>query len=78
MVLAVVAVKLLPLTLGLGFAAGIFLVGLLVAGLSLVAAVGVLGLLVVAVLAPIWIPVLLVVGVVSLFRRSPAGSRAGG
>lgn len=77
MVLAVVAVKLLPLTLGLGFAAGIFLVGLLVAGLSLVAAVGVLGLLVVAVLAPIWIPVLLVVGVVSLFRRSPAGSRAG-
>ncbi len=69
-VLAVVALKLLPLTVGLGFAAGLFLVGLLVAGLSLVAAVAVLGLILAAVLAPIWIPVLVVAGIVSLFRRA--------
>jgi hypothetical protein len=69
-VLAVVAIKLLPLTLGLGFAAGFFLVGLLVTGLSLVAAIAVLGLILAAALAPIWIPVLVVAGIVALIRRA--------
>lgn len=68
-VLAVVAIKFLPLTLALGFMAGLLLVGLLAAGLSLLAGIGVLALVLLAVLAPIWIPVLLVVGVIAGVRK---------
>lgn len=68
-VLAVVAIKFLPLTLALGFMAGLALVGLLAAGLSLLAGIGVLALVLLAVLAPIWIPVLLVVGLIAAVRK---------
>lgn len=69
-VVALVAIKLLPLTIGLGFVAGLLLVGLMAAGLSLLAGIAVLAVVLGAVLAPIWIPVLLIVGLVALIRRA--------
>lgn len=66
---ALIAIKLLPLTIGLGFVFGLLLVGLLAAGLSLLGGVAVLALVLAAVLAPIWIPVLLLVGLVALIKR---------
>lgn len=69
-IIALIAIKLLPLTIGLGFAAGLLLVGLVVAGLSLIAGVAVLALVLGAVLAPVWIPVLLLVGLIALIRRA--------
>ena len=68
--LALVAIKLLPLTIGLGFAAGFFLVGLIAVGVSLVAAISALALVAAAVLSPVWIPVLLLVGLIALIKRS--------
>lgn len=68
-ILALVAIKLLPLTIGLGFATGVLLVGLVMAGLSLLAGIAVIALVLGAVLAPVWIPVLLLVGFIALIRR---------
>lgn len=67
---ALIAIKLLPLTIGLGFAVGVALVGLMAVGLSLVAGVAAIALLAGAVLSPIWVPVLLVVGSIVLIKRS--------
>lgn len=66
---ALVAIKLLPLTIGVGFAVGLLLVGLVMAGLSLLAGIAVIGLALGAVLAPVWIPALLLVGLIALIRR---------
>lgn len=66
---ALVAIKLLPLTIGVGFAVGLLLVGLVMAGLSLLAGIAVIGLALGAVLAPVWIPALLLVGLIVLIRR---------
>ncbi|MBI5688758.1 MAG: hypothetical protein HZC55_01580 [Verrucomicrobia bacterium] len=71
-VAALVAVKLLPLTLGLGFVLGLLVVGLLVLGLSLVAVVAVAAVALGAALAPIWIPALVVVGIITLIKRLSA------
>lgn len=68
--LAIVAVKLLPVTLVLGC--------LLAAGIALLAGIGVamlaagtcLGLLVVTLLSPIWLPILAIIGIVALVKRS--------
>jgi hypothetical protein len=76
-VAAVVAVKLLPLTLGLGFLLGLLLIGLLGVGLSLVAVVVVAVVGLAAVLAPIWIPVLAIVGLVALIRKLSAKPATG-
>lgn len=69
LVAAVIAVKLLPVTLALGcifaLALGIFAL----VGMSVVAAAICLGLLLGAVLAPIWIPVLAVIGLIALIKR---------
>ena len=69
LVLAIVAVKLLPITLAAGFVAGLVLVALAVLGLSVVA--GILTLVGVAavVLAPVWIPVLALIGLIALVKR---------
>jgi lysylphosphatidylglycerol synthetase-like protein (DUF2156 family) len=73
-VLVLVALKLLPVTLALGCVLGAALLAALAVGLSLaVAALGV-ALAVAAALSPIWVPVLAIVGIVSLCRR---GRRAG-
>jgi hypothetical protein len=79
-VAAVVAVKLLPLTLALGFLLGLLLVGLLVLGLSLVGVVFVAAIALGAISAPLWIPLLVVVGLIALIKKlsaKPAASAAG-
>jgi hypothetical protein len=67
---ALAAIKLLPLTIGLGFATGLVLVGLIAMGFSLLAVVALLVLVAGAVLAPVWIPVLLLVGLIALIRKA--------
>ena len=67
---AVIAVKLLPLTLGLGILLGVSIVGLAAVGVSALALILGLGLVLAAVLSPIWIPVLAIVGLVALIKRS--------
>lgn len=71
-VAAIVAVKLLPLTFALGCVLGLLLVGLLLLGLSMVAVALVASVALVSVLAPIWIPVLLIVGLFALIKRLSA------
>lgn len=68
-VAALVAIKLLPVTLALGFVLGLAVVGLAIAGLSVVAALAVGAIVVAAVLSPVWIPVLLIVGLIALVKR---------
>lgn len=68
--LVLVAIKLSPLILLAAFA-GLLVAGVLGAlGLSLMAGVLATALLVAAVLSPVWVPVLLVVGAVSLWRKA--------
>lgn len=71
---AVIAVKLLPLTLGLGILLGLTLVVLAAVGVSFFALVLGLGVVLAAVLSPIWIPVLAIVGLVALIKRSSRSS----
>ena len=72
-VLAVVAVKLLPLTFALGCLLALAVVAVIGIGVSVVGALigGVVVLAIAA--APIWIPVLALVGLVSLLKRSNGG-----
>jgi hypothetical protein len=66
----IVAIKLLPITIGLG---GLFiglLVGLAAMGVSALLALLGLGLALAALTSPIWIPVLLIVGLVALIKRT--------
>lgn len=67
--LAIVAVKLLPLTLVAGclLAAGIAL--LAVIGVSALAIGTCLGLGLIALLSPLWLPILAIVGIVMLVKR---------
>ena len=67
--LLIVAIKLSPLIF-VGALAGLFVAMVLgIIGISLVAALVAVLLALVVALAPIWIPVLVVLGLVSLFRR---------
>ncbi len=75
-IVALIAIKLLPLTIGLGFVLGLLLVGLAAVGVSLVAGVSVVALALAAVLAPIWVPILLLVGLIALIRRATRRSAA--
>ncbi len=68
-VVAILAVKMLPLTLALGFMLGLALVVMLVLGLSAVTILLGLGVLFGALLSPIWLPILALVGAVALARR---------
>jgi hypothetical protein len=68
-VLALVALKFLPVTLGLGFAVGLLLVAFFALGMSMIAGIAVLALFLGVVLSPIWIPVALLVGLIALIRR---------
>ena len=80
-VLALVAIKLLPILLipvGIGLIALLVIAGLLLAavvgvagtGLTAVAVIAGILLALAAVLAPIWLPVLAVLGIVALVKRS--------
>lgn len=73
-VVALVAIKLLPLTLGLGFATGLVLVGLIAMGFSLLAGLAALALVLGAVLSPLWVPMLLIVGLIALIRKATRSS----
>lgn len=66
---AIIAVKLVPVTLALGAVLGLLVVGLLLCGLSLVAVVAVAALALAAVLAPVWIPALVILGLIALVKR---------
>lgn len=68
-VLAVIAIKLLPATIGLAFLVGAALVALVAAGVSVLAGVALAGVILAAVLAPVWVPVALLVGFIMLVRR---------
>jgi hypothetical protein len=75
LVAVLVAIRLLPLTLLAGFGLIGAAFGVLAAGLSVVAALVCTALLVAAVLSPLWIPILAVIGIVALCRRrSPAAA----
>ncbi len=68
-VLALLALKFLPVIL-VGAFVGLLLAVILGAfGLSLVALLLAVGIVLALVLSPIWIPVLIVMGLISLFRK---------
>ncbi len=66
----VLAVKFLPAIFALGCMLGLSVVALGAVGVSLLAAGAFAASVFVAVLAPLWVPVLIVVGVVVLIRRN--------
>ena len=66
---AIVAVKLLPIAFVVGCAAAVLVAALAILGVSLAAVVIVGSLVVAALLSPIWLPVLAVVGIVALCKR---------
>lgn len=71
LVLAViVAIKLLPATLALGFAIGLTLALLAAVGFSLFALGSCVVLALAVVLSPVWLPVLAIVGLIVLMRRA--------
>jgi hypothetical protein len=72
LVLAIVAIKLFPLTLALGIILALALGGAIFVGFSVIAAILVVTLAAVAALAPIWLPALVVVGIIALFRKTGA------
>lgn len=71
-VAVIVAVKLLPIAFIAGCVAAGLLAALAVLGVSLAALLVCAALGVAAVLSPIWVPVLAIIGIVSLCRRSGA------
>ena len=68
-VIALVALKFLPLTLALVCGLGLVIAGLAVVGCSLLAVGLVAALLAAAVLAPVWIPVVVIGLLIGLARR---------
>jgi len=66
---ALLALKLLPLTLALGCLLALAIVPLAVVGVSAIVILCGVALVVVAVLAPVWIPVLALVGLIALIKR---------
>ena len=69
---AVIALKLLPLTFALGCLLALSLVGLAVLGVSVIALLLGLTVVLAAVLSPIWVPVLVVIGLIALLKRDGA------
>lgn len=71
--LVVVALKLLPFTLVLVAILGAITFAVLVAGASTLALLVCMALAASLLLAPLWIPILAVIGIVSLVRRPKVG-----
>lgn len=67
--LALVAIKLLPLTLAVGCVLGLAAVGLVIVGVSALAGMVAIAVGIVAALAPLWIPVLAIVGLMAVIKR---------
>lgn len=72
----VIAIKLLPLTLLVGCLLGALAMVVMVVSASAAVALFCLAVVLAAVLAPIWLPVLAVIGLVSLLRRRRRGIAA--
>lgn len=68
--LALLAIKLLPLTFAIGCALGFALVVLAVLGVSILSIMICVALGLAVVLSPIWLPVLLLLGLIALLKRS--------
>jgi len=71
---ALLAVKFLPEMFAFGCLLAALLLGLAAVGLPLLAAACAAVLAFVVLLAPVWVPVLLIVGLVALVRRGARGS----
>ena len=76
-VLAVIAVKLLPLTFAVGCVLALGVLALTVVGVSLVTAVIAAVIALVVGLSPILIPALAIVGLVALLKKQSNGRAAG-
>lgn len=66
---AIVALKLLPVTLALGCLLGLLLAGLVLCGLSVAVITALATVALAAVLAPVWIPVLVILALVALIKK---------
>ncbi|MSU45806.1 MAG: hypothetical protein EXS42_01425 [Lacunisphaera sp.] len=71
-VLALLAIKFIPVVFVGAFVGLIIAAVLVAAGLSLVATLLAVGIALALALSPIWIPVLVVMGAISLFRKLDA------
>lgn len=69
-VAVIVAIKLLPITLLVGCIIGGAALVMTVVGLSAVAIIVAVALALLAALSPVWLPVLAIVGIIALVRRS--------
>jgi hypothetical protein len=67
--LAIVAIKLLPLTLAAGCILAVGVAILAAVGVSVVALGLLVSLAIVALLAPVWLPVLALIGIIALVKR---------
>jgi predicted neutral ceramidase superfamily lipid hydrolase len=67
---AIIAVKLLPAMLALGCVLGVAVVALGAIGVSMFGALCLASSVLLAVLSPVWVPVLAVIGVIVLIKRS--------
>jgi hypothetical protein len=72
-VLALIAVKLLPFTFALGCVLAAAMVALLVLGASMLGVVFGATLLLAAALSPVWLPVLVLIGLIALLKRTTSG-----
>jgi hypothetical protein len=70
LVVAIIAVKLLPLTIALGFVLGGAIVALAAVGVSVIALLFGLAVFLLTVLSPVWIPLLALIGLIALIRGS--------
>ena len=68
-IVAVIAVKLVPLTFALGCVLAAGVLGLIAVGASAIAALAGAVITLVAVLSPIWVPALAIVGLIALIKR---------
>ena len=75
-IIAVIAVKLLPLTFALGCILALALLGMAAFGLSAMAILLAVAITLAAILSPVWIPLLLIVGLIALIKRSGKSSVA--
>jgi hypothetical protein len=72
-VLAVIAVKLLPLTFALGCVLALAVVALIAVGVSVAAALFGAAVVLAIALSPIWIPVLAIIGLVTVLKGGNGG-----
>ena len=72
---AVVIVKMLPMIFGLGFLFAGAVFGFIALAASVIAALLGSALVVMVVLSPIWVPILAIVGIIALVKRSSGQSR---